>query len=51
MKKFYHTVAMTALRLSQWANSIAYKLAVICNWATAHELEIEMERLRKQNGR
>jgi len=51
MKKFYHIVAMTVLRLSQWANSVAYRLAVICNWATAQELEIEMERLRKQDGR
>lgn len=47
MKKFYHTVAMVALRLSQWANSVAYGLAAVCNWATAHELEKDMERLRK----
>lgn len=51
MKMYYLTVAMTALHLSQWANGIAYRLAVICNWATAHELEIQMEKLRKQNGR
>lgn len=48
MKIFYHTLAVSTLWLCKVASTVAYRLSVVCIWATLHDIEIDLERQRKR---